>query len=82
FSSSLFQGTGRGMYALIVTLLRTIILAPLFVWLFAVTFGWGLSGVWWGLLAGNTIGSGVAFIFARVYTKRLIDLNKGREASV
>lgn len=82
FSSSLFQGTGKGMYALSVTILRTIILAPLFVWLFAVTFGWGLIGVWWGLLAGNTIGSGVAFIFARVYTKRLINLNKGREASV
>jgi len=82
FSSALFQGTGKGMYALIVTILRTIILTPLFVWIFAVTFGWGLVGVWWGLLSGNIIGSLVAFTFARVYTKRLINLNKEREASI
>lgn len=68
FSSSLFQGAGKGMYSLLVTILRSIILTPLFAAIFAVTLGWGLVGVWWGLVAGNSIGSAVAYIWARYYT--------------
>ncbi|MCK4458532.1 MAG: MATE family efflux transporter, partial [Methanosarcinales archaeon] len=70
-SSSMFQGVGRGTDALIVTLLRTLVLTPIFAILFAFTLEMGLVGIWWGLVAGNVIGSVVAFIWARLYVSRL-----------
>jgi len=75
-SSSLFQGTGKGMAALSVTVLRTIILTPLFAALFAFNFDWGLEGIWWGLVVANTIGPAVAFLWARLYVQRLVKLKE------
>jgi putative MATE family efflux protein len=71
-SSSLFQGTGRGMNALIVTILRTLILTPIFAALLAFNFDMGLIGIWWGMVAANIIGSAVAFIWARLYVRGLL----------
>jgi putative MATE family efflux protein len=71
-SSSLFQGTGKGMYALLVTILRTLILTPLFAALFAFNLEQGLVGVWWGLVAANIIGPAVAFTWARLYIRGLM----------
>ena len=75
-SSSLFQGTGEGMAALSVTVLRTIVLTPLFAALFAFNFAWGLDGIWWGLVVANTIGPAVAFLWARLYVQRLVKLKE------
>jgi len=65
FSSSMFQGIGKGVNSLIVTLFRTIILTTPISLLFAYTFDLGLVGVWWGLVVANTIGSTVAFLWGR-----------------
>jgi putative MATE family efflux protein len=73
FSSALFQGTGKGMNALIVTILRTIILTTAFAGIFAILLGLSLDGIWWGLAAGNSIGAAVAFLWARSYTASLME---------
>ncbi|KYC46665.1 MAG: multidrug efflux pump VmrA [Candidatus Methanofastidiosum methylothiophilum] len=75
FSSALFQGTGKGMNSLIITLFRTIIFIVPFSYLFAIPLKMGLDGAWWGLVAGNIIGSGIAFIWARFYVNRLLKIN-------
>lgn len=72
FSSAMFQGTAKGINSLIVTLFRTLIFIVPFSYLFALTFKMGLNGVWWGLVAGNILGSVIAFIWARVYIKGLL----------
>jgi putative MATE family efflux protein len=71
-SSSLFQGVGKGLYSLIVTILRTIILILPLAWVFGVVFGWGLAGAWWGLVVANIIGSAVTFIWAKLYINNLL----------
>jgi putative MATE family efflux protein len=71
-SSSLFQGVGKGLYSLIVTILRTIILIIPLAWLFGITLGWGLPGAWWGLVIANIIGSAVTFIWAKLYVNTLL----------
>jgi putative MATE family efflux protein len=71
-SSAVFQGTGRGIPALLVTIFRTIILTPLFAALFAFNLDFGLEGVWWGLVAANVIGVIVAFSWARLYIRALL----------
>ncbi len=71
FSSALFQGTGKGMYALAVTIVRTVILAVIFAYLLSTVLGIGLTGVWWGMVIGNTGGGIFAFIWAKLYITRL-----------
>ena len=71
-SSSLFQGTGKGMNALVVTVLRTLILTPLFTVVFGFSLGLGLVGIWWSLVAANIVGVAVAFSWARLYIRELM----------
>lgn len=71
FSSAMFQGTGKGINSLIITLFRTIIFIVPFSYLFAIPLKMGLNGVWWGLVVGNIIGSFIAFIWARIYVRGL-----------
>jgi len=70
-SSAVFQGMGKGTNALIATILRTVILGPLFAVLFAFNLNLGLIGVWWGVVSSNIIGSVIAFSWARSYIVKL-----------
>lgn len=70
-SSAMFQGTGKGIYALIATLLRTIVLMPFLGVFFCCLLLLRLNGVWWGIVAANLIGSIVSFSWAKLYIQRL-----------
>ncbi len=70
-TSSMFQGVGKGNNAFAVTFLRTIIFQLLFSYLFAITLKMGLTGVWWGILAGNTSAAFIGFIWAQFVIKKL-----------
>jgi putative MATE family efflux protein len=72
FSSSFFQGAGKGLNSLIATLLRTIVFTPLFAALLAFTFNMGQVGAWWGLVIGNGIGSMLMYIWAEYFLKALL----------
>ena len=75
FSSAMFQGTGKGINSLVVTLFRTIVMTVPFAYLFALVFNMGLDGAWWGLVAGNILGSIIAFVWAKIYIKKLFKIN-------
>jgi putative efflux protein, MATE family len=72
FSSSFFQGAGKGLNSLIATLLRTIIFTPLFAALLAFTFNMGQVGAWWGLVIGNGIGSLLMYVWAEYFLRALL----------
>jgi putative MATE family efflux protein len=71
-ASAVFQGVGKGMYSLLATVLRTIVLIIPLAWLFAVLLGWGLVGAWWGLVIANIIGGTISFIWVKIYVVRLL----------
>lgn len=71
-SSSMFQGTGKGLYSLTVTLIRTIVLATPLAYIFAVTLDLKLKGVWWGIVTGNVIAGFIAFIWGRFFIRSLL----------
>jgi Na+-driven multidrug efflux pump len=70
-SGALFQGTGKGTYALIATLYRTVIMTPALALLFAYTFDMGLTGIWWGFVLANLSSSVITFIWAKLYIRSL-----------
>ena len=73
FSSSLFQGTGKGFNALTVTIVRTLVLGTPLAAIFAFNLHMDLQGVWWGMVVGNVSGSLLAFSWAVIYIRRLRD---------
>lgn len=75
-SSALFQGVGKGINSLIATVLRSLVLTLLFVFMLAFILDYGLIGVWWGIVLANIIGSMVVFSWARIYVNKLISVNK------
>ena len=70
-SSAMFQGTGKGTYALIATLLRTIVLAIILSFISTLVFKAGIVGIWWSLVIANLIGSIVSFTWSRIYIRKL-----------
>ncbi len=68
-SSAMFQGVGRGRTALFVTILRTIILQVPVAYIFGISFGFGLTGVWLGIVIGNAIAASIALILGILFVK-------------
>ena len=72
FSSSVFQATGKGVNALIVTIIRTVLLTPALSLVFAFILDMGLVGIWLGIVGGNTVGAAVAFFWAKAHIRSLM----------
>ena len=70
-SSAMFQGTGKGFYSLIATVLRTFILMPILGVFFCCLFLLGLNGIWWGIVVANLTGSIISFSWAKLYIHQL-----------
>jgi putative MATE family efflux protein len=71
-SSAMFQGTGKGIYSLTVTFIRTIFLTTPLTYIMSITLGMGLNGLWWGIVIGNSLGATIAFTWGRKYVLRLL----------
>jgi putative MATE family efflux protein len=70
-SSSVFQGVGKGSYSLIATLIRTVILTPIFAIILCCTLNGGLSGVWWAIVIANLLGSIISFTWIKLFLKKI-----------
>jgi putative MATE family efflux protein len=70
-SSGLFQGTGKGMFALAATIVRTIVFTVPFAWFLGIHIEWKLLGVWIGIGAAGLAYIPVVFGWASLYLKRL-----------
>ena len=69
-SSMLFQGVGKGVYSLLITLLRSLILESVFAYIFCFIFGWGVTGIYAGVVFGCFIGGTVGYIWAKIFISR------------
>jgi putative MATE family efflux protein len=70
-SASVFQGVGKGMTSLALTVLRELVFIAVFAYLLGFIFGFGEHGIWWGMVVGDILGSLVAYVWARAYISRL-----------
>ena len=75
-SASVFQGLGKGLYSLIIAFIRALILQIAFAYLFAVILNLGQIGVWFGIVIGHAIGASMAYIWAKIYIKKISNENR------
>ncbi len=79
FSSAVFQGMAKGLNSLVVTIIRTIILVAPFAWIFATMITHDITGVWWGLVTGNSIAAVIGFSWAKHSINQLIKQQNDRK---
>jgi putative MATE family efflux protein len=70
-SSALFQGVRRALYSLIITIFRTIIFAVPLAYLMGIGLGWGVNGVYAGLITASWLSSIIAVVWAALYIRKL-----------
>ena len=80
-SSMVFQGVGKGAYSLIITLLRSLILEIVCAYIFGILMGWGVMGIYVGLIVGCFIGGTFGFIWARYFISRYKKMWKADEVT-
>ncbi|MBR0270775.1 MAG: MATE family efflux transporter [Methanobrevibacter sp.] len=71
-STYVFQGLGKGTHSLIFTVIREAICATAFAILFGIVLKWGITGVWFGILLGYTIGGLIAIVYANNYLGKMV----------
>lgn len=69
-SSMMFQGVGKGIYSLLITLLRSLILESVFAYMFCFVFGWGVTGIYAGVVFGCFVGGTVGYIWAKFFIRK------------
>ena len=74
-STFLFQGVGKGLTAMVQTILRTVIFSIICAYLFAIILGMGEHGVWYGIIVGQAIASIITLAWSSEYVKHLIKIN-------
>ncbi len=70
-SSAMFQGTGNGTKALVATVFRSIIATLPTAYLLGIVAGFGLPGIWSGIVIGNVIGSVAIYLWSQRYIRSL-----------
>ena len=80
-SSMMFQGVGKGTYSLLVTLLRSLILESLFAYIFCFTFGWGVAGIYGGVVFGCFVGGTIGYIWAKLFIRKFREISIRKYAS-
>ena len=74
-SSMMFQGVGKGTYSLLITLLRSLILESVFAYLFCFVFGWGLTGIYAGVVFGCFVGGTAGYIWAKFFIRKFREIS-------
>lgn len=74
-SSMMFQGVGKGVYSLLITLLRSLILESVFAYIFCFMFGWGVTGIYAGVVFGCFVGGTLGYIWAKFFIRKFREIS-------
>ena len=70
-SSMMFQSVGKGMTSLMITLFRNLIFQVALAYLFGILLGYGMLGVYIGVIGGCGLGSIMAYLLSEHYIQGL-----------
>jgi putative MATE family efflux protein len=74
-NTSLLQGLKKPVFALWIGLYRQLVMPPLLFYMATRVFGWGLTGIWWGIFAITWSAALVAVFYARNTVDKLARTN-------
>ncbi len=69
-SAMVFRGVGKGVYSLIITLLRLLFLETILAYIFGILLGWGVKGIYIGIVLGGSIGGMIGYAWTKLFIRR------------
>lgn len=69
--NAIFQSVSKGTTSLALTFMRCFLFEVIFVSVFTFVFGWGLFGVYGGIILGNVLASIITYVLSNCYVKKL-----------
>ena len=69
-SYAFFQGVGKGIYSLILNFISSLLLESIFAYIFGIIWGWGVEGIYSGLIFGCLLGSILSYIVVMRFMNR------------
>lgn len=74
-SAMTFQGMGKGVISLILTIVRELIFVVVLSYIFGIILNLGVNGVLIGFIMGLTVGSIISFIIFELFMKKIKETN-------
>jgi putative MATE family efflux protein len=71
-TSAMFMGINKGMQSLIVTVIRTFVFQIPLAYILGDYLGFGLTGVWWGIVLGNVFSTFITFTWGFKTVNRVL----------
>ena len=71
-SSCLFQGVGKGLTALVINIMRSLVFICISAYILGIVLDLKSIGVWWGVVLGDMLGGIIGFCIALLFTSALI----------
>ena len=71
-TSAMFRGVNRGMSSFIVTILRIFIFQLPFAYILGIKLGFGLTGVWTGMVVANLFAGSISFLWGRRTVNKIL----------
>lgn len=68
-SSMMFQGVGKGVNSLIITILRSLICESVCAYTIGILLGFGVIGIYAGVVLGCFLGGFIGYIWAKIFIK-------------
>ncbi len=69
-TSSMFRGIGKGMYSLAQNIMRTVVLQILFTYTLGILLGYGLVGIWIGIVTANLTSAVIGLTWGSIVVRR------------
>ncbi|NPA74519.1 MAG: MATE family efflux transporter [Euryarchaeota archaeon] len=70
-TSSMFRGIKKGTYSFIQTILRGLVMQVIFTYLLGIVLGYGLAGIWIGIVIANIAASAIALPWGLATLKKV-----------
>ncbi|MDR2831276.1 MAG: MATE family efflux transporter [Methanobrevibacter sp.] len=70
-ASAVFQGVGKGLSSLLITVIRLLIFEIILTYVLTIICGLGQYGVWYGIVLGNCFGSIFGYFYVLRFIKKL-----------
>ncbi|MCD6215728.1 MAG: MATE family efflux transporter [Candidatus Aenigmarchaeota archaeon] len=71
-TSAMFRGVNRGMSSFVVTILRIFIFQLPFAYILGIKLGFGLTGVWTGMVVANLFAGSISFLWGRRTVNKIL----------
>lgn len=80
-SSLMFQGVGKGLHSLFITMLKSLVSECILAYIFGFVLGWGVFGIYLGIIVGAFVGGFIGYIMSKLFIRDFKKMAENKTSS-